>query len=227
MQSSEQPQAWPWGFAPSVEVSWSPTLLLHPYLPACLPSYLPSYLATCIPVCLGTYLYLLPTRCKGGLKHTPFLHLYVPTYLPAACLPVCLPVYGCAGPSSEPPLARPGDFALSVEVGWSDDMLTPTGYPPPNLAFTSYSFPARLLCTNQPSVYSPRPPALSTLVQYDCTIIGQYTTPPPNSRLKAMHHTILVITIWCKGQFPTQQPTWLTSHTAHSQHCGHTALPPG
>ena len=56
------------------------------------------------------------------------------------------------------------------------------------------------LCTNQPSVDSPRPPALRTLVQYYCTIIGQYTTPPLNSRLDAMHHTILVITISCKGQ---------------------------
>jgi len=53
---------------------------------------------------------------------------------------------------------------------------------------------------NQPSVHSPRPPALPTLVQYYCTIIGQYMTPPPNSRLYAMHHTILVITISCKGQ---------------------------
>jgi len=26
---------------------------------------------------------------------------------------------------------------------------------------------------------------------------------------------------------PTQQPIWPTAHTAHSQHCGHTALPPG
>jgi len=26
---------------------------------------------------------------------------------------------------------------------------------------------------------------------------------------------------------PTQQLTWLIAHTAHNQHCGHTALPPG
>ena len=39
-----------------------------------------------------------------------------------------------------------------------------------------------------------------TLVQYYCTIIGQYTTPPPNSRLYAIHHAILVIKITCKGQ---------------------------
>ena len=26
---------------------------------------------------------------------------------------------------------------------------------------------------------------------------------------------------------PTQQPRWPTAHTPHSQHCGHTALPPG
>ena len=33
-----------------------------------------------------------------------------------------------------------------------------------------------------------------------CTMSGQYTTPPSNSRVYAMHHTILVVTISCKGQ---------------------------
>jgi len=54
-------------------------------------------------------------------------------------------------------------------------------------------------CSNHPFI-PPRPPALPTLVQYYCTTIGQYTTPPPTSRLYAIHHTILVITISCKGQ---------------------------
>jgi len=50
-----------------------------------------------------------------------------------------------------------------------------------DIRLTRYSFTLRLLCTNQPSFHSPRPPALSTLVQYYCTIIGQYSTPfqPP------------------------------------------------
>jgi len=47
--------------------------------------------------------------------------------------------------------------------------------------------------------YPLRPPALPTLVQYYCTTFGQYTTPVPTSRLYAIHHTIMVITIWCKG----------------------------
>jgi len=68
------------------------------------------------------------------------------------------------------------------------------------LVFTKYSFSWRLLCTNQPPFYSPRPPALPTLVQYHCTAVGEYTTPPPNSRVYAIHHTRLVITISCKGQ---------------------------
>ena len=46
----------------------------------------------------------------------------------------------------------------------------------------------------------PRPRALPTLVQYYCTIIGQYTTPLPTSRVYAIHHTILVISISCKGE---------------------------
>jgi len=72
-----------------------------------------------------------------------------------------------------------------------------------NLAFTRYSFTSRLLCTNQPSFPSHRLPALPTLVQYYCTIIGQYTSPLPTSGLYAIHHTILVITISCKGQLAT------------------------
>ena len=65
------------------------------------------------------------------------------------------------------------------------------------LAFTRYSFTSRLLCTNQPSFHSPGPPAFATMVQYYCTVIGQYTTPRPTSLLYDMHHTILVITILC------------------------------
>jgi len=68
------------------------------------------------------------------------------------------------------------------------------------LAFTRYWFTLRLVCTNQPSFHSPRLPALPTLVQHYCTIIGQYTTPLPTSRVYVIHHTILVITISCKGQ---------------------------
>ena len=66
-------------------------------------------------------------------------------------------------------------------------------------AFARYSFTARLLCTKQPSFHPRRPPALPTLVQYYCTV-GQYTTPHPDCCLSAIHHTILVITISCKGQ---------------------------
>jgi len=58
------------------------------------------------------------------------------------------------------------------------------------LAFTRSSFVSRLLCTNQPFFHFPRLPALFTLVQYCCTIIGQHTTPLPTSRLYATHHTI-------------------------------------
>jgi len=79
------------------------------------------------------------------------------------------------------------------------------------LAFTRYYFTSRLLCTNQLSFHSPRPPTFPTLVQYYCTTIGQYTTPPPPppppiSRLYAMHRTTLVITISCEGQVRRREP---------------------
>jgi len=53
------------------------------------------------------------------------------------------------------------------------------------LAFARYSFTSRLLCTNQPSFHSPRPPALPTLMQYYWTIVGQYTPSLPTSRVYA------------------------------------------
>ena len=58
------------------------------------------------------------------------------------------------------------------------------------LAFTRDSFTSRLLCTNQQSFHSPRLPALPTLVQYDYTILEQYTTSLPTSCVYAIHHTI-------------------------------------
>jgi len=55
-------------------------------------------------------------------------------------------------------------------------------------------------------LYPPHPtPALPTPLQYYSTIIEQYTTPPPNSCSHAIHHTILVITIyerWEKKKTP-------------------------
>jgi len=68
------------------------------------------------------------------------------------------------------------------------------------MAFTRYSFTHRLLCMNQTSLYSSRPPALATPLRYYCTTIGQYTSPPPTPLLHAIHYTVLVITISCKGQ---------------------------
>jgi len=45
----------------------------------------------------------------------------------------------------------------------------------------------------------PPPPAKPTLLHYYCTTSAQYT-PPPTPPVYAMHHTILVMAISCKGQ---------------------------
>ena len=77
---------------------------------------------------------------------------------------------------------------------------------PPDLAFTRYCFTSTRLCTNQSSFHSSGPRALPTLLQYYCTTIGKYTTPPrphPTPLLYTIHHPILVIRISCKGQPPT------------------------
>jgi len=49
--------------------------------------------------------------------------------------------------------------------------------------------------------------------------------PEPSSEEEEQ---VMMICLPPQGTPPhTQQPTWPTTHTAHSQHCGHTALPPG
>ena len=46
---------------------------------------------------------------------------------------------------------------------------------------------------------SPPPICMAHPSVYYCTIITQYTIPFPISRLYAIHHTKLIITISCKG----------------------------
>jgi len=69
---------------------------------------------------------------------------------------------------------------------------------PPLLTFTRYSFTFNILCTSQSFVYPP--PVLPTLLQDHCTAIN--ARPPPTPLLYAIHHTLLVMTISCKGQVP-------------------------
>ena len=45
----------------------------------------------------------------------------------------------------------------------------------------------------------PPPPAKPILLQYYCTTIAQYTPPPPTAPFYAIHHTLLVMAISCKG----------------------------
>jgi len=94
-------------------------------------------------------------------------------------------------------------------VGATVDVPPPDGIRPrsdyrlgacPVLAFTRYSFASRLLCTNQSHRFIAPPPASAHTIGYHCTIITQYKIPFPTSRLYAIRHTILVITISCKGQ---------------------------
>jgi len=46
------------------------------------------------------------------------------------------------------------------------------------LAFTRHASTSSRLGTNQSFFHSSRPPALATLLQYYCTTVGQYMTPP-------------------------------------------------
>ena len=84
----------------------------------------------------------------------------------------------CSGGNSSTIFLSSNVLACGNNAGWA--MTLPTSLRVHRLAFTRYSFTSRLLCTNQPSFHSPRPPALPTLMQYYCATIGQYMTPPSN-----------------------------------------------
>ena len=57
----------------------------------------------------------------------------------------------------------------------------------PPFAFTRYCLTLKLVCASQSSYYCPPPLALPTLLQYYCTSIAQYATPP-TPRVCATHH---------------------------------------
>jgi len=131
--------------------------------------------------------------------------IYVSMYT-MICL-CALPIYLQAQARAFPVLG--GGFAVTMrqyleseagtrhrdDVGFTDSQVY-------NLSVTRYSlFGCCCARINHLFPPPPRPPELPTLVQYVCTIIGQYTTPPPTARVYNIHHaTLVVITISCKGQ---------------------------
>ena len=68
------------------------------------------------------------------------------------------------------------------------------------MAFTRDCFTSKLYRESLSSFYCPDPPATPTLLQYYRTIIAQYTPPPPTPPSYAIHYTLLVMAILCKGQ---------------------------
>jgi len=112
-----------------------------------------------------------------------------------------LPYPYTTGPSQPLPVSCPYTTRLGLTFAPHDARPRGSGR---GAAFTSYSFPSRLLCTNQFSFHYPLPLALPALLQYDCTSIAQYTTPHPSLLLYAIHHTVLVMAISCKGQGEVQ-----------------------
>jgi len=75
-----------------------------------------------------------------------------------------------------------------------EDSFTHSGLGLYKIVFTRYSFTSWLLCMNQPSLCSPLPPALPTLLQYSCTTIAQSTTPPRHSGL--CFNKRLAVCVW-------------------------------
>jgi len=76
------------------------------------------------------------------------------------------------------------------------------------LAFTRYCFTSKLYCGSRSSFNCPAPTCnaypIAILLDAHCAIHA----PPPTLRAYAMHHTILVMAISCKGQtFPVSTAT--------------------
>ena len=141
-----------------------------------------------------------PRLATGARPSVPHHHPIRPRRARPTSRPTSEPMF-CRGQKATMPVvlqARIGRVVYQVKYGTcSLQNIDPLRG---RLAFTRYPFTSGLLCANQLSFYPPRPPAWPTLVQYYCTIITQYKIPFPTSRLYAIRHTILVITISCKGQ---------------------------
>jgi len=67
------------------------------------------------------------------------------------------------------------------------------------LAFTRYCFTLRLTCTNQSSFYSPPHPHCPHYCTTSTRLLRN-TRPPFDPLVYAIHHTMLVMAISCKGQ---------------------------
>jgi len=75
------------------------------------------------------------------------------------------------------------------------------GYSPQSLQDT-VSLQSFIMGANHPFL-APLPPARLTRFQYDCTNIARYP-PAPTPPFFAIHHTMLVVAISCKGQYSPQ-----------------------
>ena len=69
-----------------------------------------------------------------------------------------------------------------------------------SLVFTRYSFTSRLLCDESNILMFPPPTCIGQTVELLLHDYWAVYGPLPTSLLYATHHTILVITISCKGQ---------------------------
>ena len=85
----------------------------------------------------------------------------------------------------------------------------------PTLAFTRYCFILKVYCGSLSSLYCPAP----TCNAYPfAMLLHDYWTlykPPLTSLLYALHHSTLVITISCKGQYIPHTHTFTHIHTTH------------
>ena len=69
-------------------------------------------------------------------------------------------------------------YINSSLTSWNRFALTPSPSTTNFLACTRDSFTYFCVCKNQPSLHYPRPSALPTLLQYDCTPFTQYKNSP-------------------------------------------------
>ena len=68
------------------------------------------------------------------------------------------------------------------------------------LAFTRYSFTSQLSCTSHSSLYCLAPPCIAHTIAIQLHDFCALYDPPPAFVSDAIHHTILVTAISCKGQ---------------------------
>jgi len=129
-------------------------------------------------------------------------YLYILFYFISPSLPL--------SPSLSPPVSNPNTSSIASLGGGGAFRI---------LAFTRSCFASKLYCGNPSSVYPPLPTCKAypiAILLHDCWAIDALL---PTPLLFAIHHTVLVMAISCKGQVEARSASRIRISRLRNKRC--------